>query len=155
MSEMTMAEFVEELGITADATETGENPNMDDQNWQARHYKVELSRRDHGETLTIPFSMGMGLECEPDAETVLDCLASDSASIENARSFEDWAAELGYDADSRKAERTFKLCRDQAEALERWLAGVEVPDDEENGRILSHENGNDAYRVLLWEVERL
>lgn len=72
----------------------------------------------------------------PDAESVLDCLASDAATVENARRFEEWAEELGYDPDSREAEKTFDVCVDAAKQLEDFL-------------------GRDAYNTLLWDIERL
>jgi len=72
----------------------------------------------------------------PDAATVLDCLASDSSSYDNARNFDDWCSEFGYDSDSRKAERTYRICGEQAKALRHFL-------------------GNDEYRHLLENVERL
>lgn len=58
---------------------------------------------------------------QPDLATVLGCLASDCAGYENARSFEDWASEYGYDTDSRKAFATYEQVREQHEAMERLL----------------------------------
>jgi hypothetical protein len=72
----------------------------------------------------------------PDAGTVLDCLAADAAGHDNADSFEDWAAEYGYETDSRKAERTYNLTGTQAGKLRRFL-------------------GNVLYEELLYQVERL
>lgn len=72
----------------------------------------------------------------PDLASVLDCLASDASGIENARDFEDWASDYGYDTDSRSAEQTYNTCRGQARALLKLL-------------------GREAYEVLLWETERL
>lgn len=60
----------------------------------------------------------------PDLASVLDCLASDSSSYDNARDFEDWCADFGMDTDSRKAERTYRVCGEQAKAL-RHLLGKE------------------------------
>lgn len=73
---------------------------------------------------------------EPDLPGVLDCLASDSQGYEWAGSFEDWAAEYGYDTDSRKAEATYRHVGEQARALRHLL-------------------GLDDYRLLIEEVERL
>jgi len=72
----------------------------------------------------------------PDAAHVLDCLASDASSYENAQSFEDWASEFGYDTDSRKAERIYRIVKRQAEQLKRTL-------------------GDEAYQELLWNTKRL
>lgn len=122
------------LSMTVDYADT--NPNMSgDDEWRrtAHHYKCVLKcgRRQ----MTVPFSQGCAHTSEPTAADVLDCLASDAAGIENARSFEDWAGEYGYDTDSRKAERTFRTCERQAESLKRLV-------------------GPEAYETLLYSVER-
>lgn len=63
---------------------------------------------------------------KPSLESVLDCLISDAASIVNSGlKFEDWCAEYGYDEDSRKAEKTFNACKEQAQALERFIGSDE------------------------------
>lgn len=72
----------------------------------------------------------------PELEDILDCLASDSAAVENARDFEDFAAEFGYDEDSREAEKTYRVCQEQSVRLFDLL-------------------GEDAYDTLLWDMERL
>jgi hypothetical protein len=72
----------------------------------------------------------------PRAEDVLDSLASDAGSIENARFFEDWCADFGYDTDSRKAEATYNECCRLARQLRSFLGGA-------------------AYDELLNDVERL
>lgn len=49
---------------------------------------------------------------KPDMESVL-CSFADEASIEDALCFEDWALDLGYDTDSREAERIYRQCQKQ------------------------------------------
>lgn len=71
----------------------------------------------------------------PDLATVLDCLASDCATYDNARSFEEWASELGFDPDSRKAEKIYRACGDTYRALETLL-------------------GRDALQSLMFDTER-
>jgi hypothetical protein len=111
------------------------NPQMTEDDWSrgASHYKLTLKcgRRQ----MTTYFSMGSAHTSEPQLADVLDCLASDAAGVENAQSFENWCAEYGYDTDSRKAEKTFKICERQAENLKRLL-------------------GDDAFDQLLWHTER-
>ena len=130
----TLRHFIETNGIKAVVDYADSNPNMANDEWSrtARHFKVVL--RCQGRQLTTHFSQGSAHTQEPTAADVLDCLASDSAGIENARSFEDWCGEYGYDTDSRKAERIFKVCERQAESLKRLLNG--------------------QYETLLWNVER-
>lgn len=71
----------------------------------------------------------------PTVESVLDCLASDASSYDNARNFDEWAEEFGMDTDSRKAERSYKVVADQAKALRHFM-GAE-------------------YNALLYQTERL
>jgi hypothetical protein len=49
----------------------------------------------------------------PEACNVLYSLASE-AGVLNYSGFEDWAAEMGYDADSRKAEKIYRECIETA-----------------------------------------
>jgi hypothetical protein len=48
--------------------------------------------------------------------------------------FEEWAADLGYDPDSRKAEKLFKTCEKQAGRLRSFL-------------------GDDLYDRLLFDLD--
>jgi hypothetical protein len=58
---------------------------------------------------------------EPKLADVLNCLALDYSCYINSRSFEDWASELGYDPDSRKAEKIYGAVRDSALNIEQLL----------------------------------
>lgn len=49
---------------------------------------------------------------QPDLVDVIYCLTSDANCVRYGQSFEDFASELGYDEDSRSAERTYNACRD-------------------------------------------
>lgn len=51
----------------------------------------------------------------PSPAEVLACIAREVQDAQGA--FEDWAADLGYDADSRKAEQTYHQCRTEARHL--------------------------------------
>jgi hypothetical protein len=53
----------------------------------------------------------------PKLEDILDCVSSDSLSYENARNFEDFCNEFGYDINSRKAEKIYQACAEQAKEL--------------------------------------
>ena len=73
---------------------------------------------------------------KPALRDVLECLASDASSVECESRFEDWADSLGYDTDSRRAEKIYNLCQNVGNDL-RYLLG------------------NGQYQKLLWETERL
>jgi hypothetical protein len=72
----------------------------------------------------------------PEAQDILDCLASDSSSYDNARNFEDFCSDFGYDEDSRSAEKIYNACGAIAKELKFFL-------------------GAELYEVLLYKVERL
>lgn len=59
----------------------------------------------------------------PTAADILYCVVLDASCI--GQSFEDWAADMGADSDSRKAERTYHDCVRQTESAMRVL-GREV-----------------------------
>lgn len=175
---MKHQEFIKEHGLKIKAQSAPANPHMQDEGRvKMDHWHVTITNEE-GETFTLYYSMGPAHRTKPSLgnrmahgigylakhhkgyinsyalttdqaiwnehcrptpptlEDVLDCLASDCSSVENSRSFADFASELGYDEDSRSAERTYRVCQDQAVELENLL-------------------GRDAYKVLIWEMERL
>jgi len=137
MDRITLQAFITKYGLSMAELEWADrNPNMVDDGWaqSASHYKLRI--RCKGRQLTTYFSMGSAHTSEPKLADVLDCLSSDASGVENARSFEDWCAEYGYDTDSRRAEKTFKACERSAESLKRLLTP-------------------DVYEQLLWHTERL
>ena len=95
-------------------------------------YRVTLKLRAHsGQTcgplaghparrLTVDFYCGPACN-EPTAADVLACLVSDVTFGEE--SFEDFCSELGYDPDSRKAEKTWKACKRMAPKVRRFCGG--------------------------------
>jgi len=116
---MKLSQRITRDNVRIESTMTGAPAgagDRSDSNW----YSVTLKRKRR--TLTVPFGMGPALCRDPQAAEVLSCLLSDAASYENARSFEEWAGEFGYDADSREAERTYRLVGQQTAKLRKFLA---------------------------------
>lgn len=133
VDKIPMSQFVAETKITLTVEKTSFNPNMDN-SLKMDHWKVQLKRGP--KRMTIVFSKGFGHNGEPPTiEEVLDCLASDSASIVDSPNFEEWAEDFGYDPDSRQAERTYSAVRAQASRLLVFL-------------------GENYYDDLLWNTER-
>jgi hypothetical protein len=58
--------------------------------------------------------------------TALWCIASDCLTVMNCGSFEEWARELGYDTDSRKAEGIYKEIVTQYLSLKRAIGDEEI-----------------------------
>lgn len=130
---MNIAEFVKSAGVTMTSVTWHTNPNMENadsmDNWRCL---LKCGRSQ----MTVYFSKGVAHNgAKPDPGEVLDCLASDAAGIDNARSFEDWCGDYGYDTVSRKAEKIYKACQRQAQSLKRVL-------------------GDSAYETLLFKTER-
>lgn len=129
-----MSEVLSGVRISMNADSADSNPNMDD-SANMDHWKCKIRCGSH--SMTVIFSMGMGHHGKkPELYEVLDCLAADAAGYENARSFEEWCGEYGYDTDSRKAERTYRTIEKQADSLKRLL-------------------GEELYKALLWDTERI
>lgn len=104
--------------------------NLSSPSMTRKHYLVDTDTMD-----AHAYRVAAGYAYRPELVDVLDCLASDAGGYENARGFEDWASEYGYDTDSRKAYATFETVEEQAKELHRLL-------------------GTGAFNQLLWEVER-
>ena len=75
---------------------------------------------DDERTLTVPFFQGLAHDSEPTAADVLSCLVMDADVIEY-EGFEDWAGNFGYDTDSRKAEKIYRSCLEQAPKVQEFL----------------------------------
>lgn len=131
MQELT--KFIRDKQITMRARRVAKNPYMADDSHTTRHFLCTFRRPDHCQ-ISVHFSQGSGWSTDPTVEDVLDCLASDSATIDNARNFEDWCGELGFDTDSRKAEKSYKACQRQDDKLRAFMGA--------------------DFQTLLYEVER-
>ena len=103
-----------------------------------RHYTRTLGKSPHdlmrrkGQPIIIPYEamtiheLEQNKETDPDNPTLTDvmgCFVSDAQCTANGETFEDFADSLGYDKDSREAERIFHVCRDVYFGLVR-LVGI-------------------------------
>ena len=122
---ITLAQFIKQRGITITVEPNPDNARITDWGADALHFLVTLHLADR--SLTVPFSGGALAFSRsggvPTVADVLDCLASDAATVEDGPTFAEWADELGYDPDSRKAEATYNACREQTERLVEFLGG--------------------------------
>lgn len=121
---------MQNFNITIQSERVAQNPNMPDAD-NMDHWRCVLRRK--GRRMTVHFSQGFGHNGkEPSLDAVLECLSLDAGGIENARDFDDWCAEYGYDTDSRTAERTYRACQRSTKRLAAFL-------------------GPDDFSKLLWE----
>lgn len=134
----TIAEFIKTNQLNMSATRVPGRTDRSASDWDksARHFVCHIWQEGFGnqERLTLQYSQGSAHTKNPTLPEVLDCLAMDASSVDNARNFEDWCSELGYDTDSRKAEGVYDACIAQAAELKRLLGK--------------------AYPALLYETER-
>lgn len=87
--------------------------------WQKKANQYTVTLKYGRRQMTIPFFMGIAHTNEPTLEDVMPCLVSDYFAAENARNFEDFANDFGYDTDSRKAEKIYKQCLKEAEKMKK------------------------------------
>jgi len=132
----TIQAFIEAEQLEMTVSRTARNPHMIEQMPRNFDCTIRQVGRGNPRSMHVYFSQGSAHTKAPTLAEVLDCLASDASGIENALSFEDWANEYGCDTDSRKAEKTYHICQEQAEDLRNLL-------------------GRDAYKTLLYHTERL
>jgi|SRR5690625_1891125 len=118
-------EFIlENMGVSFSAMKIAERPD-DVGEWasDASHYHV-MFRRGKNE-LESYFSMGSAHIGAPQMAAVFHCLLMDSDGIEY-NDFESWAADYGFDTDSRKAERVFNACQKTLLDLKRLFTASEL-----------------------------
>lgn len=77
-----------------------------------------------GRSMSTEFHTGVGLRknnkpVPPKVPDVLYCLLMDSSALD--LTFEEWCSEMGYDTDSRKAEKIYNLCVENAIKVKRLL----------------------------------
>jgi hypothetical protein len=130
---ITLQQFITKHNIKFECCLAYSRPDGLMSNAGESHYRCSIRQGRY--SFRLYFSMGIALRHAPTLIDVLDCLASDAAGYENAQSFEEWASEYGYDADSRSAEKIYRVVNRQAEQLKRVI-------------------GTDAYEELLWNTER-
>jgi hypothetical protein len=130
---MSLGERLDAARITMRVS-TGKR-ERDADGWYHDAYRVTLIHK--GQTMRVPFRMGTGHNGSPPSlADVVDALVLDASTVRDADGFEEWARDLGYDPDSRKAEQTYRACVRQTDALTRLL-------------------GEDLLTAFLYDTERL
>lgn len=129
----TLSERIAQDQITATATYRDQGgpsyaADMHDMDWW------DVTLQYDGRRMLVPFGMGRGHHgAEPTAYDVLQSLVLDAAGTENARDYEDWASEYGYDEDSRSGVRAYEQTVKQTGRLRAFLG--------------------DLYDAYLWETD--
>lgn len=107
-----LRQFVKELGFKTAIS--GGEITEDAAKWRHRAWRVSYERI--GRRASFDWRAGIGIEGKPDVAEVLGRVADEYHGAKDA-SFEEWAGNFGYDADSRKAESIWRACLDQGEKL--------------------------------------
>ncbi len=144
MATLTQAMNYANIETTIDKTE----PPTDADKWQKRAYNYRVTFlirglvKSNDRSMVVPFSTGYGWDRQPSPAEVMRCVLSDAMTVHpsyGSYRFEEWADDLGYDTDSRKAEATFRTMQEQAyeletlltrHVLESWLSDDELRDSE-------------------------
>lgn len=118
---MNVESFVRRHQITATVTEIGHRTDgmMSDMPIGSRHFRITL--RCGQRRLARQWSQGPGVNGEPTAADFLRSLSLDASYVANGQTFDDFCGELGYDMDSREAERIYGACIKIAAGLEHLL----------------------------------
>jgi hypothetical protein len=130
---MTIKEFCIRHIIVANSVRI---PNRPDGEWEgqrdALHWNVELSNRAGSYTCTYSHGSAIGVNAlkskvmgrkvyeHPAAADVLSCVRLD-CECGSHPTFEDYAEECVQDADSRKAETSYRACQETARRVRAWL----------------------------------
>ena len=117
---MTLQEFIKKHMVdSAISTKVPENPNMADHK-DMDHWFVRIKTK-AGTNMSLYFSKGFGHNGKaPNVAEVLESLTMDASSV-HGHDFETWARDLGYDTDSRKAEKIYKACQKLRDKMLRFL----------------------------------
>lgn len=113
------------MGVTFAATKQSTRPDAS-ADWAegSTHYQVAIVRGN--KSFQVYYSMGPAHTNGPDLADVIYSLLMDTSDIDQP--FEDWAADLGYDSDSRKAEAIYRACMVEAAQLAGMFTKQELDD---------------------------
>lgn len=127
---ISLDDFITEHGITAEVV-PGAPDGAYIPEWSGDRNDWTVALRLPGNrTMVVPFGVALA---EPTERDVLECLAMDAFTVENARDYWDWAEEYGMEP-SRENHNSYQATVEQTENLRSWL-------------------GHDAFEQLVWNVD--
>ena len=118
------AHILREMGVALELTRVRMRPDAGDWHAGSQHFSFKVSRA--GREYSGHYSQGQAHTAAPDLCDVLAALLMDSSGADQP--FEDWAADLGFDPDSRKAESVYNACGETLAALERMFSADDLND---------------------------
>lgn len=122
---MTQLEAVcEQHNVKISCEYGAKEPMPSDPKGNMEGWRVTL--RFQGRQLTCDFYQGSAYPGrEPKPADVISCLISDAQGADQG--FFDWAEDMGYNTDSRKAEAIWHACRKNSKSIRRLLGDMFVP----------------------------
>jgi hypothetical protein len=102
---------------TLTSTQVDAPTDASDWDASASHWRCTLTYQ--GRRMSVQYHMGSAHKGKPDLLSVLGSLFLDASSGDV--DFSDFCSEFGYDADSRKAEKTWKACASMHVRLHKLL----------------------------------
>ena len=114
------------MGVQMTSTHIAERTDSTGSQWDksASHFAITFTRGSR--SFSVEFSQGSAHRGHPDLTDVLQGLLMDTSDVD--QDFNDWAESLGYDTDSRRAERAFNACKKELADLERMFNAQELED---------------------------
>ena len=91
---------------------------------RAWHLNPHANFKDKALQASVAAKLAFIQKVKPDASEVLACMCRDAIEATES-TFEEWAANFGYETDSRKAEATYNACRAPYASLIRICGGIE------------------------------
>lgn len=110
------------MGVKVDCTRV---PALRRHGWDASASHWSVTVRYNGSAARFVYSMGSAHSGNPKLCDVLYSVMRDADAYENARDFEDFAREFGYD-DSRAARVAYNECKKSGEKLARLFSADEL-----------------------------
>ena len=124
--ETTLNGLINGAGITASIREDWNDKSPDWAQDKARHYRVRV--RYQGRSMSLWYYQGLGINREPRAVDVIECLVWDSLS--NYDSLDEFINELGLEiksvADFRTYEKQFKQLTRQNKSFSRVIGNPDL-----------------------------
>ena len=120
----TIKELIEKYNIKINCKYGIKTPYDKLDNWQKDSHKYTCVLSIGRKRMTVDFFLGTSYTTDPTSDMVLSGLIEDYTSVLNY-DFEEFCDNLGYNSDSRKAEKIYKKCERLKNKLNKFL-GEEI-----------------------------
>ena len=113
--------LIDNIKLSLTRTDYTEADYADEWKKTSNKYKARITY--NKKSMTISFYTGSGWKKDPVLEDILGSILQDTTYLDYG--FEDFANEMGYDPDSRKAEKIYKEIQKQAKKINRIFSKEE------------------------------